>query len=240
MLISHPYRFVFIKTVKTAGTSVETFLEPFCCPPGHTVEHWTPTLISDYGAGGQRWPQNDRDNFGYYNHMPAVEIRQRCAQFDDYTRLTAVRDPYDRAISYFHYSHPTCVPHGGIPLDEAIALLRQGDRSVLQERFVAFLRHGLPDEQALLCIDGRLAVQRWVRFEALHQDLEALVQDLGLPLTHSVSEALPDFKRNRQGRQDLPGIDDYLSAEALELIHQQCCWSFDTFNYQRRSVRSLL
>ena len=28
MLISHPYRFVFIKTVKTAGTSVEAFLEP--------------------------------------------------------------------------------------------------------------------------------------------------------------------------------------------------------------------
>ena len=30
-----------------------------------------------------------------------------------------------------------------------------------------------------------------------------------------------------------------LSAEALELIHQQCGWSFDTFNYPRRSVSSL-
>ena len=36
-----------------------------------------------------------------------------------------------------------------------------------------------------------------------------------------------------------PSIEDYLSAEALELIHQQCSWSFDTFNYQRRSVSSL-
>ena len=35
MLISHQYKFI-IKTVKTAGTSVEAFLEPFCCPPGHT------------------------------------------------------------------------------------------------------------------------------------------------------------------------------------------------------------
>ena len=124
-------------------------------------------------------------------------------------------------------------------MDEAIALLRQGHRSALQERFVSFLRHGLPDEKALLCIEGKLAVHRWVRFEALHQDLERLVQDLGLPLRRPVAEALPGFKRNRQGRQDRPCIDDYLSAEALELIHQQCSWSFDTFHYQRRSVSSL-
>ena len=239
MLISHPYRFVFIKTVKTAGTSVEAFLEPFCCPPGHVVEHWTPTLISDYGVVGQRWPQNDRDNLGYYNHMPAAEIRQRFAQFDDYTRLTVVRDPYDRAISYFHFSHPTFTPPGGIPLDEAIALLKRGERQLLQERFVAFLRHGLPDEQALLCIDAKLAVQRWVRFEALHQDLEQLAIDLALPLQRPVAEALLGLKLNRQGRNDRPGIDDYLSPEALELIDQQCGWCFDTFSYQRRSVHAL-
>ena len=239
MLISHRYRFIFIKTVKTASTSVEAFLEPFCCPPGHVVKHWTPTVISDYGVVGQRWPQEDCDTLGYYNHMPAVEIRQRCPQFDDYTRLTAVRDPYDRAISYFHFSHPTFTPLGGMPLDEAISLLKQGNQRLLRERFVAFLRYGLPDEKALLTIDGVLAVQRWIRFETLRQDLENLVQDLALPLNSPIAEVLPSFKRNRQGRQDRPAIDDYLSAEALELIHQQCGWSFDSFNYQRRSVSSL-
>ena len=104
MLISHAYKFIFVKTVKTAGTSVEAFLEPFCCPPGHVVNHWTPTLISDFGIVGKRWPENDRDNFGFYNHMPASQIFERLPQFYDYTRLTVVRNPYDRAISYFHFS----------------------------------------------------------------------------------------------------------------------------------------
>ena len=239
MLISHPYRFIFVKTVKTAGTSVEAFLEPFCCPPGHVVEHWTPTLISDYGVVGQRWPQNDRDNLGFYNHMSAAEIRDRCTQFYDYTRLTVVRDPYDRAISYFHFTHPTFTPPGGIPLVEAMALLQRGERETLQERFVSFLRHGLPDEQALLCIDGSLAVQRWIRFEKLYQDLEQLASDLALPLERPLAEVFPRFKLNRQGRKDCPNIEDYLSPEALNLIEQQCAWSFDTFGYQRRSANAL-
>ena len=134
-------------------------------------------------------PQNDRDNLGYYNHMSAAEVRERFPQFDDYIGLTVVRDPYDRAISYFHFSHPTFTPPGGMPLDDAIALLKQGNQQLLKDRFIAFLRHGLPDEQNLLCIEGRLAVQRWIRFESLHQDLEDLVCDLGLPLNGSVAEA---------------------------------------------------
>ena len=238
MLISHQYKFIFIKTVKTAGTSVEAFLEPFCCPPGHIVQHWTPTIISDYGVVGQRWPQSDRNDFGYYNHMPASKIRERCPQFDEYTRLTIVRDPYDRAISYFHFSHPTFTPQASMPLDQAIKLLRQGDHHLLRERFVAFC--------VMVCLMKRtcfVSKDVWqfnvgCVLKCCTRIWEALVQDLSLPLKGSVAEALPGFKRNRQGRQDRPAIDDYLSADALELIHQQCDWSFDTFNYQRRRVSS--
>ena len=30
MLVSHDYRFIFIKTKKTAGSSLETYLKPYC------------------------------------------------------------------------------------------------------------------------------------------------------------------------------------------------------------------
>ena len=167
MLISHQYRLFLLKQLKLQVLVLRLFLEPYCCPPGHIVQHWTPTLISDYGVVGQRWPQSDRNNLGYYNHMPASKISQRCPHFDEYTRLTVVRDPYDRAISYFHFSHPTFTPPGGMPLDKAIKLLRQGDGTFIAGAFCSFLRHGLPDEKLALCIDGVLAVQRWIRFEAV-------------------------------------------------------------------------
>ena len=33
MLVSHARKFIYTKTLKTAGTSVEVFLEPYCRPP---------------------------------------------------------------------------------------------------------------------------------------------------------------------------------------------------------------
>ena len=221
MLISHSHRFIFVKTVKTAGTSVEAFLEPFCCPPGHRVEHWTPTLISDYGVVGQRWPENNLDSLGYYNHMPAVEIRERCPQFDEYTRLTVVRDPYDRAISYFHFSHPTFTPPGGIPLEDAISMLKLGERHLLQDRFTSFLRHGLPDEQALLCIEGRLlssvgfALSRFTGSRMLSSGFRAV-------LTQPVSEALPGLSLTGKVARIFRELKTILFRFS-RLIHQQ--WS---------------
>ena len=172
--------------------------------------------------------------------MPAAEIRQRCPQFDDYTRLTVVRDPYDRAISYFHFSHPTFTPPGGMPLDQAIALLKQGDRHVLRGALCGFPSPWVcPMSRRCSALRGawrfnagsasRRCTRIWSSWFAIWAFL----------LQGAVADALPGFKRNRQGRQDRPAIDDYLSADALELIHQQCGWSFDSFNYQRRSVSSL-
>ena len=233
MLISHSHRFIFIKTVKTAGTSVEAFLEPYCCPPGHQVQHWTPTLISDYGVVGRRWPQNDCDDFGYYNHMSAAEIRERFADFDGYTRITTVRDPYDRAVSAFHYAHETWRPEGGIPLEQAIALVASGQGDQLQQLFVYFLEQGLADDQAMLTIDDELVVDHWIRYESLVPDLERLVTALALPLQGSVQDHLPQFKRNRLGRTDVPPVHAYLSPRALELIHASSKLSFSCFGYRQ-------
>ena len=229
MLISHPYRFVFIKTVETAGTSVEAFLSlslPSWACRGALDAH----ADQRHGVVGQRWPRMIATTL-VTNHMPAVEIRQRCPQFDDYTG-SPLRDPYDRAISIS--TAPIPPSRIGGSLDEAIALLGQGQRSALQERY--FLRHGLPDEKALLCIEGKLAVQRWVALRPCIRIWNVWL-DLGLP-RRPVAEACSVSSATVKGVKTAHA-DDYLSAEALELIHQQCSWSFDTFHYQRRSVSSL-
>ena len=36
-LVSHDQRFIFLKTRKTAGSSIESYLMPWCLPPGVTI-----------------------------------------------------------------------------------------------------------------------------------------------------------------------------------------------------------
>ena len=44
MIISHEYKFIFIKTVKTAGTSIYHYLAPLCGPDDilSPIEHRLP------------------------------------------------------------------------------------------------------------------------------------------------------------------------------------------------------
>jgi len=238
MLISHAHRFIFIKTTKTAGTSVEAFLEPLCTPPGHVVRHHTHTLISTYGVVGRRGPHRGIPDQGYYNHMGATEIQQRCSDFENYRRLTVVRDPYDRAVSFFHFRALQTDGREGLSLAATQALLAHGDGQQLQRHFAAFVEHhGVPEEQHLLSIAGQLAVQRWLRYESLSADLAALALDWQLPLptdTATVAQNLPRFKVVRNNaEQPSPPLDRYLSTEAVAAVNIRCSWSFDQFGYRQ-------
>ena len=50
MLVSHRYKFIYTKTRKTAGSSVESYFEPFCMPDGEwTQRHLREEYVSDAG-----------------------------------------------------------------------------------------------------------------------------------------------------------------------------------------------
>ncbi|TAE78164.1 MAG: hypothetical protein EAZ84_02360 [Verrucomicrobia bacterium] len=54
MVISHKHRFIFIKTAKTAGTSIEAFLSPHCGPD----DVFTPTFPIVEGHQPRNWQQS--------------------------------------------------------------------------------------------------------------------------------------------------------------------------------------
>lgn len=78
MLVSHTHRFIYTKTVKTAGTSVEAYFEPLCMPPG-TWDLSGPReeTVTETGIVGYRGPTRPGTAPVWYNHMPAAEIRTR-------------------------------------------------------------------------------------------------------------------------------------------------------------------
>ena len=76
MLLSHRKKFIYTKTVKTAGTSVELYLEKYSMPEGSwKFAHYREEHISEEGIIGYR--RNNATENKWYNHMPAIEIRDK-------------------------------------------------------------------------------------------------------------------------------------------------------------------
>ena len=81
MLVSHRYKFIYTKTRKTAGSSVESYFEPFCMPDGEwTQRHFREEYVSDAGIIGFRGNPAKAGDAYWWNHMPARMIRRRLGE----------------------------------------------------------------------------------------------------------------------------------------------------------------
>jgi hypothetical protein len=86
MLVSHEKKFIYIKTIKTAGTSVEMALQPCCMPKGGVVTEWTDCSETKTGIVGARGP-NAHSQL-WWNHMPASVISTVIKHFQNWLNAT--------------------------------------------------------------------------------------------------------------------------------------------------------
>jgi hypothetical protein len=205
MILSHEHKFIFLRTKKTAGTSIELALSEFCGPD----DVITPLTREDEARrAGRRGAQNWRlhswwksprllksawfkfsaKDYGFYNHMKAEEMRAHIdpAVWRSYFKFAFERNPWDRQVSLYYHRYR-----------------EENDRP----DFATFIHK---DKKAhinnfgVYSIDGNLAVDFLGRFETLEKDLRFALDHVGL----SAAEALPDAKtRFRPG--SVPYRDHY-------------------------------
>ena len=122
MIISHKHKFIFVKTKKTAGTSVEIALSKYC----GEEDVITPVVAEDEAKRtqyGYRGPQNYRiplrtlsgkelakrlifrDHLEFYNHISADYIRRHIdpSIWNSYYKFCFERNPWDKAVSWYYW-----------------------------------------------------------------------------------------------------------------------------------------
>lgn len=88
MIVSHKYRFIYIKNKKVAGTSVEAFLSQFLGPDDVTT------------IGKDNAPPN---RASFYNHMSLQELARLLPKetYESYYKFCIERHPVDKAVSHY-------------------------------------------------------------------------------------------------------------------------------------------
>ena len=121
MIISHKHKFIFIKTKKTAGTSIEVYLSQFCgkddivTPIFPMVDKHKPQnhygrfnlikeLYQTRARGIKKTLSRFLKNQKFYNHMPAIAIKARIDKemWDSYYKFCIERDPWSKSISHYN------------------------------------------------------------------------------------------------------------------------------------------
>jgi hypothetical protein len=104
VLISHDYKFIYIKNKKVAGSSVESFFGKYCCPHDvkYTYSDQIDQMITKDGIIGRRLNGKGDE---WVSHMPSTKIKQKLGEknFDIYFKFCVVRNPWDIMVSHYFY-----------------------------------------------------------------------------------------------------------------------------------------
>lgn len=214
MIISHKHKFIFIKTEKTAGTSLEIALSQHCGPED-IITRITPNDEAKRKELGYRGAQNyfipfskyttlDWAKFvlrqrraAYYNHMSAAEIKNLVSEeiWNSYYKFSFDRNPWDKMISWYYWKSRK-LPVGS--LDE----------------FVESGAAGLIKGFDLYTIGGVVAVDDVYKYESLDVALENISKKLRL----ETKLKMPDYVAKGGTRKKRSHYHDLLSPAAAEHI----------------------
>ena len=241
MIVCHNYRFIFIKTRKTAGSSVEIALSRLCrdgdIVTSLSAERGEETLRQQeggYGPAGhlkslfahkglKEWRRLLlRGQWASYGqHMTAKEIKRLVGSeiWNNYLKITIERNPWDRALSRYWWQKYRWEERG-----------RTGFPSISE--YLRWLEEHKPhwiSNWGHYTIRNKIAVDRVLFFENLAIDLVRLAHDLGVG---EEKLQLP-MKRAKGGfRGDTRSYHEVLSESDRELIYRLCRREIETFGYR--------
>ena len=223
MIVSHRHRYIFVRTRKTAGTSVEIALSKFCGPDDVITRDADDALRRELGYPG---PQNDGgiplsqyifsewrrlvlrgERARFKNHTPAARIRALVGEkiWRSYYKFAIERDPWDKAISLYYWRTRNEQP-------------RRPLLQFLKEVGARSLSNG-----HIYLIDGKPAVDRIIAFERLPQELEEIRTQLALPEPLSLPRAKGTHRAERSHYSQLIGpaeraVIDAACRREIELL----------------------
>jgi hypothetical protein len=210
VLISHRKQFIYTKTAKTAGTSVESYFEKYCMPEGvWEFSHGREEFLSEEGIIGYRGNNSIAKN--WYNHMPAIEIRDKIGHsiWHKYFKFCVVRNPFDKLVSGFFFNKE----------------MKKGEDLI--ENFRNWIKGGgaVFDRDKYL-INGEICIDYFIRYENLEDGIAYVCNLRNMPFE---PEGIPKLKAGFRNREI--SLKEFYDEETIQIVKQRYKFEIEYFNY---------
>jgi len=203
MIASFTHDFIFVKSRKVGGTSLEIVLSGWCsgrdiCTP---IPPEDEAIRGSFGGAARNF-RGARGGLAFYNHMPATDIRARLPGLWSRAFKFAVdRHPYEKVVSRAWWNIGR---RGGSPEAE---LDSEIDAAIASKSYLNF---------PLYCENGEVIVDEVWRYEEMWDRLAALGQRLGQVIPEAPPRAKGGHRRDpRPAREVLsPGQRRRIAEDA--------------------------
>lgn len=239
MIVSHKHKLIFLKARKVAGTSLEIALSKYC----DANDIVTPVSRADEAIRSRHGFQGPVNfNFGwarffakdantpprlgsyrlplkYYNHIPASLARRRLGAeiWSGYTKLSVVRNPWDRAVSMFFWKSNKQT--------ETPDISGFTDFLIEKKRYLA-------SNYRNYMIDGKDVVDVYLRYEHFEEDMRRFEAEKpglsGLWDTLTLIHAKGSTRNRALTTQDI--FKAHPKADAM--IREANAWEIEKFGYR--------
>ncbi|MCP5548718.1 MAG: sulfotransferase family 2 domain-containing protein [Akkermansiaceae bacterium] len=222
MIISHRYRFIFIKTHKTAGSSMEMALGPLCGPDdiitsmednehtGVPRNYHAPTAIGRAYAKSRllrKFIDRRSPMLGpwYWEHMPATRVRELIGEeiWNSYHKFCFERNPWEKVVSYYNWKK-----HG------------QGKAIPDFREYVLTKSHRLPCDGDLYFDGETCLMDEVIDYKGFLDSFAALCQRLGIPYDGHMPREKTGVKQEK-GRDHRDYYDEETKARVASLFARE-------------------
>ncbi len=231
MLVSHRKKFIYLKTVKTASTSVESFFEPDCMPAGTWhLDVFRPETVSADGIVGYRGVKQ-RKWFGlrrrrWFDHMPAKLVKRQLPAdvWDSYFKFCVIRNPFEKVVSAFHFFQWMET--------RGLHKMSVGPAVSEIERFRQWVAVDVGKKRTILdracyTIGDEVCVDYFIRYENLQHDVDEVSKRLEI---ETGERELPNLVSRQRASQS--PIAEYYDPATRKIVEQVFDFELRYFDYQ--------